>query len=119
MDTLTVDVPLARVARLDQYLGFGCRIEARHVVARSHVRLYGINAPELATPDGPVARDYLTGLLASGRCLVRAWQAAGHDVTEKYGRVLADVWADTLTGASVNEQMVATGNARPYFGGAR
>lgn len=115
-DTITIDTPLVTTSRVDQYLGFGCRIEHGRVIAKAHLRFYGINAPELATPAGPPARDFLVGLLASKKVLVRAWQAAGHDVTEKYGRTLADIWADTLAGPSVNERMITAGHAIPYFG---
>ncbi len=68
-DTLLVSVEL----------GFG-------VVARERLRLRGIDAPELGTPDGEGSRYYLQDILPRGKRVV----IKSHK-TDIYGRFVADV----------------------------
>ena len=96
-DTVTVDVDLGFKAWLR-----GIRI-----------RMYGINAPELSTPEGPVAQKFLAGLvaLAPGR---RVTLETFKDREDKYGgRWLGTLW---IGGKNMNLAMIDGGHAKPYFG---
>jgi len=86
--------------------------------ANQSLRLLGIDAPELGTPGGKEARDYLRTLLPVGaNVIIRTVK----DETEKYGRLLAAITATGVDGDSynVNQQMISDGHAVPYFGGKR
>lgn len=96
-------------------LGFRTRHE-------SAFRLYGIDAPEVNTagPEGEAARDHLRSLLPVGRRVYIETRKSA----DKYGRWLATVWLDDDPDAAVitppiNDQLVASGHARVYDGGAR
>lgn len=91
---------------LDVDLGF----RIRHQVT---ARLDGIDAPELHTGGGGLAKMALVGLV-SGRTL-RADTVM--DRTEKYGRVLVTLFLED--GSTANQAMLDSGNARPYSGGHR
>jgi micrococcal nuclease len=90
---------------LDVDLGFD-------VKRRDSFRLYGINAPELSTPEGVAAKVWLEGQLAGGIGMVTTHK----DQREKYGRYLATLW---VGGVNINEAMVEAGHAAPYSGGSR
>lgn len=78
----------------------------------SSIRLYGINAPELSTPDGVAARDYVRTLIAPGDQLtVVSHRLLG--ATEKYGRVLASV--SIPGGRDLSTLMIDSGHAVPYM----
>jgi micrococcal nuclease len=85
---------------------------------RMTVRLAGINAPELSTPEGKVARDYLMTVLLPGRSI---WIATVKDKREKYGRYLGYIYLDksameiAIPGTSVNDVLVTKGYAVPYL----
>ncbi len=71
-----------------------------------HVRLQGINAPELRHEGGPAARDFLRSLLPEGTeiTLVSSQE-------DKYGRLLARVLLDD--GSDASSLMLSSGNALP------
>jgi endonuclease YncB( thermonuclease family) len=95
--------------RADVDLGFGVWI------SDMALRLLGIDAPELGKPGGKEARDFLRELMPIGSTVtIRTHK----DATEKYGRMLAEIWDDD-TMPSLNAVMVASGHAVPYDGGAR
>lgn len=77
------------------------------------IRFYGLNAPELATPAGKVAKqfvlDWFTIHAPSGKFVIRTIK----DSREKYGRYLGEITASD--GANLNAELVATGNAVPYM----
>jgi len=76
------------------------------------IRLYGINAPELNTPEGKKAKAVLEGILPINRPVVIE---TVKDKTEKYGRILAKFFV--IPGQpTVNDQMVTLGAAKAYFG---
>jgi micrococcal nuclease len=94
-DTITVDVDL----------GFDL-----HYVGLA-LRLYGLNAPELATAAGKVARQFTVDWLASRPALtIRTVK----DKREKFGRMLATV-IDPATGTSLNRALIDAGQAVPYL----
>ena len=74
-----------------------------HYVAK--IRLAGINAPEMKTPQGAPAKEHLTNLLTN-RVLVVTTKL--NKEFEKYGRVLGEI---TVNGYSVNQQMITEGFA--------
>ncbi len=71
-----------------------------------HVRLQGINAPELRHEGGPAARDYLRSLLP-----VDAEITLVSSQEDKYGRLLARVVL--ANGEDASSLMLASGNAVP------
>ena len=96
---------------LDVALGFDVR-------RQDSFRLYGINAPEISTPEGRTAKAWLEAVLHDGLDMVTTHK----DQREKYGRYLATLWVRAEDGAhliNVNELMVKEGHAVPYSGGSR
>ncbi len=94
-------------------LGFDVRV-------RATVRVAGINAPELATPEGKVAQQAaLSWLMGAGTGdwpLVIASQKALTEIgTEKYGRYLALIYRQS-DGAELGATLVAAGLAKPWNG---
>lgn len=71
------------------------------------VRFAGINAPEMSTTEGPVAKQYVTDHLAP-RVVIRTIK----DRREKYGRYLA--WLFTPDGFCLNRLLVDNQLAVPY-----
>ena len=70
-------------------------------------RLHGINAPELKSPGGKEAKDFLTKLLPGKPCAARVLGR------EKYGRALLELIVD---GKSVGQAMIDGKYAKPYDG---
>lgn len=74
-------------------------------------RFYGINAPELANaPAGPDAKAALAAMIPVGSAIVVETMKP----KDKYGRWLG-ILHTAGEAASVNDRMVASGNAVPYF----
>lgn len=71
-----------------------------------HVRLAGINAPELKHTGGPAARDFLRALLP-----VDTPVTVVTSQEDKYGRILGRVILDD--GRDVSTVMLAEGHAVP------
>ena len=73
------------------------------------VRLARINAPEMKTPEGPIAKQYLAGLLEPEKdsLIVQTIK----DTQEKYGRYLVEIVGSH---GNVNDAMLAGGMAVPY-----
>jgi len=74
------------------------------------LRLYGIDTPELPTPEGIAAKDWLAGEL-TGRVVIRTLK----DRREKYGRYLAIIFAHGTEAESANDALVRLGLARVYL----
>lgn len=99
-DTLHLDVDL------------GCDIHLGMTV-----RLAGIDAPEMSTNEGKVAKAWVEDWLES--CTYLIIQTV-KDKKEKYGRYLAYVLdPDQPTLPSLNQQLVNEGLAKLYDGGPR
>jgi micrococcal nuclease len=73
-----------------------------------HVRFAGINAPEMKTPEGIAARDFLCTYLQAGQKVMIHSRKL-----DKYGRCLATVI--TITGLNLNNLMVKQGHAVEYM----
>lgn len=71
------------------------------------IRLARINAPELATPQGPPSRDALSSMILGATVTMKTIR----DKKEKFGRYLGEIWLD---GININDQMVSFGFAVPY-----
>lgn len=81
------------------------------LTSRQRVRLAGINAPEVNTPAGMVAKAYLTTYLEVGALLtVQSEKPGGGD---KYGRYLATLWRGPV---NVNNLLVTAGHAVAWDG---
>lgn len=75
---------------------------------QEHIRIAGINAPEMNTPEGVDARDFAMSLLLPEGTVVTL---TSHSL-DKYGRTLGSLTlADGRDFATV---MVAEGHAVPY-----
>jgi micrococcal nuclease len=97
-DTCTVDIDL------------GFKTWARGMV----LRLDGINAPEMPTPEGKAAQVFLASVIQDQQVIVRTRKSSGlnpADKEEKYGRWLATVLTLPPAGINVNELMVTKGFA--------
>ena len=106
-------------------LGFGVHVKER-------CRLYGIDAPEMPSEQGKIAKAYLESLLnaATGEIFVatRKMTRKPREKTDKYGRYLAvlydgshhidiDVEESSLNmmQGSINFAMVYTGHAKERY----
>lgn len=87
------------------------------MIYRRSVRLAGINAPEIATPAGIAARDFLRRIVPLGADA----RMTTERVAEKYGRYLARVLVKRIDGSffDVSLAMIAAGHAVAYDGGKR
>lgn len=116
-DTVIATCDRCAWRRKDVDLGFHDYVQGGRFVSVKSIRLLGINAPELATPEGIAATRYLGYLLDP--VPAGALTVATHlDQLDKYGRLLGVFWGPGQT-TSFNDQMIAAGQAVPYFGGAR
>lgn len=83
------------------------------------VRLYGVDTPESRTVN---KAEKEAGLKAKE--FVKSW-AGVHamvvietikDKSEKYGRVLANIYTDETKSSCLNSELISSGNAKAYFG---
>lgn len=99
--------------KVDVDLGF----DAHYI---TWIRLVGINAPELSTPAGLVARDALVALLPPGtRLRLQSSKAASPVPADKYGgRWDGDLYLSTNAPPlpSISSWMVANGYAVAWDG---
>lgn len=77
------------------------------------VRFYGINAPEMSTPEGKTAKAYAAQWFQTHCPDGKFVLATVKDRREKYGRYLGSIIAKD--GANLNDEMVSSGNAVAYF----
>jgi len=93
-------------------LGFNIHHEIR-------VRLYGVDTPESRTTN---VAEKAAGL--KSKAFVTAWTANNPNVfiqtmkdkNEKYGRILANMYADEAKTECLNTRLVTEGFAKAYFG---
>ena len=82
-------------------VGFGTTV-------RKKLRLHGIDAPEVSTPQGQEARDYVAGSLPPGAAMVIRSYAS-----DAFGRFLADIlcpWQPVTTPAAETfDQILSSG----------
>ncbi|MFQ5518767.1 MAG: thermonuclease family protein [Mariprofundus sp.] len=92
--------------RVDIDLGLGVWVK------NESVRLYGINAPEVRGDEkvaGKISRDALREWILGKEVMLRTVASSGRDKKGKYGRYLAEIWAQDESGVwyNVNERLVA------------
>lgn len=81
---------------------------------KDNFRLNGVDTPERGQPGYADATTFLIQLLKDGVSRVETFKP------DKYGRWLADIYVSVSGGEQlVNQQMIAAGHAKPYFGGAK
>lgn len=86
-----------------------CIIDYGFTLKQIHmVRLARINAPELNKAGGQDAKKHLENLLISKNIKFTTYKPK-----DKYGRYLADVYADNLY---INQAMIDDGHATAYEG---
>lgn len=73
-------------------------------------RLYDIDAPELRTPEGSAARNWLIDAVVGCPLAVHTIR----DSKDKYGRYLVILHRDDIVGSSINSQMIEAGHAVRY-----
>lgn len=79
------------------------------------IRLAGINAPELSTPEGKAAQAFADDWIkAHASPYVGVWTQK--DKQEKYGRYLATVYDLADPSATLNAALLAAGYAHPWDG---
>jgi micrococcal nuclease len=88
--------------RLD--LGLDVRIDVT-------LRLVGLNAPEMRTPEGKACKAWVEHWITIRQSLAPVIVCTVKDHTEKYGRYLAEVLCG---GVSLNEELLTNGLAVPY-----
>jgi len=74
------------------------------------IRLAYLNAPELVTAEGKIARDYLAALL--GPLPASVTLVTIKDRTDNYGRYLGVL--TTHAGIDVNQALLGSGHAVPW-----
>lgn len=73
-----------------------------------HIRVEGINAPEMNTAEGRAAKDYAASILPAGLQII--FDTKGND---KYGRALGYIILPDLSNFSL--LMIDNGHAVPYM----
>src|SRR5690349_7439007 len=85
-----------------------------HVVstftARQKFRLARCNAPELSTPQGPVARDFALAWLTNHSSALRVTSLRADNYGDRWD---AEV-RDGVTGETLSDALLASGNAVPW-----
>lgn len=84
-------------------LGFETRI-------REYLRLRGIDVPEMDTPEGKRARDFVARELGKVDHVILASTRS-----DKYGRYLADVFYGPEDGQYLNQKLLDEGHAESYY----
>lgn len=80
---------------------------------KARIRLYGINAPEMRTAEGKIAKQFVIDWFAQRVAPDEYFVLETYkDKTEKYGRYLGTVFVGVT---SLNKAMVDTGNAVVNF----
>jgi endonuclease YncB( thermonuclease family) len=110
-DTVHLKVSRDFVFQVDPWFGMQANLDYgwTHDVK---CRLARINAPELATPTGPPAKEALIGLLAMGT--IRLVTAA----RDQYDRPLTELFVQPLNAPefNVSDKMMELGFAKPWNG---
>lgn len=85
-------------------------------IYRFAVRLNGIDTPEMNTTNSTEKAVAIKAMKALSGLIMGKWVALENTDTDKYGRVLADVWCD---GVHVNQWMIKQRYAVAYDGGTK
>jgi micrococcal nuclease len=106
----TVPARLVRVVdgdtlRVDLDLGWGV------FMLDEPIRLARINAPEMSTPEGVEARDFLTSILLQPLAAQTECSFASHGF-DKYRRALGELIVPSV--GNISDMMLSTGHATAY-----
>lgn len=82
------------------------------VLKSEKIRIYGIDTPELITPEGKAVQRFLENLLKGKEIMIDT----NEDRREKYGRLLCKVYLD---GEDIGQLLVKKKMAKEYYGGKR
>jgi micrococcal nuclease len=77
------------------------------------IRLYGLNAPEMSTAAGKLAKEFVLDWFSRHAVDGKFVLQTVKDHREKYGRYLGMVVASD--GANLNDDLIAAGQAIVYF----
>jgi endonuclease YncB( thermonuclease family) len=84
-----------------------------NVAVNETIRLYGINCPEMRTPQGKTAKQYAIDWFKTNCPDGKFILATQLDHTEKFGRFLGTIFSPA--GVNLNDALVASGNAVSYY----
>ncbi|MCU1676130.1 MAG: hypothetical protein JWM93_888, partial [Frankiales bacterium] len=84
------------------------------VATQQTLRFYGLNAPEMSTAAGKVSAQWVKDWFATNAPGGKFILQTQRDKREKYGRYLA-VILSTDRVHNLNDELVAAGQAVPYF----
>jgi endonuclease YncB( thermonuclease family) len=82
-----------------------------NLIAKETIRVLGVDAPELNTPDGPKAREFTERWLLEGNWAVVVVTCR----RDAFGRLLGDV-KRASDGADLAEALLKAGLAKPWRG---
>jgi len=84
------------------------------VHVQSKVRLLGIDCPELSTPEGKLARDFVVNWVLKATATLADWPfqllCTGYDKRDKYGRWLGDFYLES--GKSLVKDLLEAGHVK-------
>jgi len=84
------------------------------IAVHDTIRFYGLNAPELATPEGKVAKAFVEQWFASNTVNGQFIIQTVKDRREKYGRVLGTILSMDRA-HNLNADLIAAGQAVVYL----
>ena len=83
------------------------------IATQQTLRFYGLNAPEISTPEGKVSAAWVVQWFQTHCPDGKFTLQTVKDKREKYGRYLAVLISPD--GHNINDEIVAAGMAVPYF----
>lgn len=118
-DTIKVAARLRKVSHAFKQgdLGFHVHSEGGFLTYHTNLRFLGLNAPELATPEGKAARTYLLTLIAIGDVIsIRSSVDVSQIAADKYGDRWDAVLIRKSDGLVINDDMINSGHAKAWDG---
>lgn len=93
---------------VDMIVDLGFRVSRK-----DRFRLYGLNAPERNTPEGPLATAFLRSLLPEGKqVMIRSHHPTSVPRTDPYGRYIVEIMDGEI---NINDLIVEKGFAVPFM----
>jgi endonuclease YncB( thermonuclease family) len=83
-----------------------------NISTKTHVRLYGINCPEISTKEGIAALSFIAPKIKVGDKILIA---TIKDKNDKYGRLLAIVWYGSDFDKCLNKELLESNNAVEFM----
>lgn len=83
------------------------------VTRKDRYRLYGLNAPESKTPEGPLATEFLRSILPVGKkVVIRSHRPTSVPRADQYGRFIVEIMDGAI---NINDLVVEKGFAVPFM----